>query len=211
MNDVTIIFYTSNDEDESFEKKIRDNILKQSNGIKIISVSRKPIDFGHNICIGEQPVCYTNCYRQLITGLKAAKTKFCLACESDVLYPPEYFKFIPPVEDKVYRYTNLYIYWKNKGKFWRKGFSEGCQICGRKFWIDSIEKQVTLDNWKELPYKTLPLVFTTRDEYSWTGNPAITFKTGHGVSQRTGYKKEKPLKELPYWGEAKFIHNKMFL
>ena len=62
MNDVTIIFYTSNDEDESFEKKIRDNILKQSNGIKIISVSRKPIDFGHNICIGEQPVCYTNCY-----------------------------------------------------------------------------------------------------------------------------------------------------
>ncbi len=115
--------------------------------IKIISVSRKPLytkqedcfgsqsitpdgfiwqygPFGLNICIGEQPICYTNCYRQLLIGLKAAKTKFCLACESDVLYPPEYFKFIPPVEDKVYRYTNLYIYWKNKGKFWRKGFQK---------------------------------------------------------------------------------------
>jgi hypothetical protein len=48
----TIIFYTGNTEKESFEKKVRDNILKVSNGIPIISVSQKPIYFGTNICVG---------------------------------------------------------------------------------------------------------------------------------------------------------------
>jgi hypothetical protein len=45
---VTILYYTSNREDESFEKKIQENILKQTD-LPIISVSQKPINFGKNI------------------------------------------------------------------------------------------------------------------------------------------------------------------
>ncbi len=67
MEDLTIIYCTSNQEDPVFEKKIQDNILKA--GLPIISVSHKPIDFGDNICIGEQEVSYRTLFKQLYIGL----------------------------------------------------------------------------------------------------------------------------------------------
>ena len=45
MHNRTIIYYTSNREDPSFEEKIRANILKEKGDILVISVSQKPINF----------------------------------------------------------------------------------------------------------------------------------------------------------------------
>jgi hypothetical protein len=197
MESNSIIYYTANTEEESFEQKIRENILKQTN-LPIISVSRKPIDFGRNICVGETPICYSNSFRQILIGLKEAKTRFCIAAESDVLYPPEYFTFTPPTDDNVYRYTNLWVYFDGRSKFWRKSWVEAAQICNREFWIKSIEKILT-DNWQPLKVNP-PFVFQTKDEYSWKGeNPVITFKTRKGIGFKTGILREKA-RSLPYWG-----------
>jgi len=179
----------------------------------IISVSRKPMDLGKNICVGEQPVCYSNSWKQLLIGLKEAKTKFCLAAESDVLYPPEYFTFIPPIEHKAYRYKEVWVCFQGKNGFWRKPFSEGAQMCGREYWIYRLEKALGGDTGWEPMLDTKWIahnIFLTKDKYSWTGNPVITFKTRNGINYKTGFYHGRAL-ELPYWGTSKEIYRKYLI
>ena len=207
---VTVIYYTANTEDEAFENKVRENILKVIGDLPLISVSRKPIDFGKNICIGEQPVCDSNAWKQLLIGLKEAKTKFCIAAEADCFYPPEYFSFIPPDEDHAYRYGNVWIkFKKNKNRFYRKAYSEGAQMCGRKYWIRRLEKVIAgREGWEPLPKDHHAIVFKTKDKYSWTSeNPVISCKTGNGLRGNTGtIKNYKSESSLPYWGKASEIN-----
>lgn len=208
MYKTCIIYYTANQEKLGFEAKIMDNLKKQAGDIPIISVSRKPIDLGKNICIGEQPVCYSSEFRQLLIGLKEAKTEFCIAAESDCLYPPDYFQFIPPTKDNVYRYTNLYVHFDGRDKFWKKKWVEAAQICGREFWIKNIERVLKgQKGWESVPVNP-PFIFTTDDKYSWTGkNPVLYFKTRKGVGFKTGFI-QGSVNEIPYWGNAIEVHNK---
>lgn len=201
----TIIYYTANTEDPVFEAKIREDLVKKAGGIPIISVSRKPIDLGTNICIGEQPVSYTNEWRQLLIGLKAAKTKYCITAEADCLYPEDYFAFTPPVDDMMYYYENLWMVWKHKNGFWKKtGHCEGAEICGREYWISRLEPlfgEGLGTNWEPFTRaqenEVVRKFFPT--EGTFTGNPVISFKTRDGVSYKTTFINNK-LKELPYWG-----------
>jgi hypothetical protein len=212
MESVTCIYYSANTEIPEFEQKIIDNLKLQAGDIPIISVSRKPMDLGKNICIGEQPVCYSNSWKQLLIGLKEAKTKFCIAAESDVLYPPEYFQFTPPVENQVYRYTNVWVCFQGKVGFWRKPWSEGIQMCGREYWIERLEN-VLNDGWEEMfthPKVIVSQIFEKGRDYSWTGNPAITFKTRQGINYKTGFYQGRVM-ELPYWGTVRDVYRRMFI
>jgi hypothetical protein len=195
----TIIYYTANKEDPKFEKKIQDNILKNSGGLPIISISQKPIDFGKNICIGDMGASYLNEWKQILIGLKEAKTDFCIAAESDCLYPPEYFTFTPPVKDKVYRYDNVWIYWTNKPGFYKKDRCEGAQVCGTQYWIERLEEALKF----ETPREIIKNMFT--EEGHWTGSPVVTFKTGKGVSNKSGYFRNTKQKSIPYWDIKEFI------
>ena len=206
MEDISIIYYTANTENEAFERKIKDNILEQTN-LPIISVSRKPIEFGKNICVGEGEVSYLNSWKQLLIGLKEAKTKFCIAAESDVLYPPEYFTFTPPTDNNVYRYTNVWVCFLGKKGFWKKPFSEGLQMCGREYWIERLEKTLSTN----FSIKNMgTYIFNTKDKYSWTGNPAITFKTRQGLNYMTGVFHGR-VTEISYWGTIKEVYRKMLI
>lgn len=212
---VTIIYYTANQEDEKFEKKIIEKLIENSGSLPIISVSRKPIDLGKNICIGEQPRCDSTALKQLLIGLKEAKTDFAIVAESDCLYPPEYFQFIPPTKDNVYRYKNVFIMhgWVGplyKGKFWQKRFSEGAQMCGREYWIKRLE--VALVNQKGWEKTEVPLVFTTKDQYFWSSkNPMVSIKTINGLRKYTGViGGQKPKDILSYWGGVDDLRKEMF-
>ncbi len=201
LQNKTIVYYTANSESSEFEKKIRDDIKKKAGDIPIISVSRKPIDFGTNICVGEKPISYTNEWRQLLLGLKAAKTKFCIAAEADCVYPKEYFSFTPPEEEMMYNYNNIYIVWNRKGGFYKKtGYCEGAQRCGREYWIKRLEPLLT-EGWepysRHIENSLVRKIFPTRKE--WTGEPVISFKTGKGVSIRTTFINKK-IMETPLWG-----------
>jgi hypothetical protein len=205
----TIIYYTSNREHPDFEARIQENLLKVAGDLPIISISQKPVALGENICVGEQPACYSNSFQQLLIGLKEAKTEFCIAAESDCLYPPEYFSFIPPTNDNVYRYTNIWIHFDGRRKFWKKHYVEGAQMCDRKYWIKSIERVLNgHTGWEPIP-NPLPLIFTSGDKYFWTGtNPVLYFKTRRGIGFKTGYVRDvPPVTSLPYWGTAEFIEN----
>jgi hypothetical protein len=209
--DKTIISYSACTEAPEFEARIRDDLRRKADalGIPIISVTRKPVDLGTNICVGEQPVCYMNEWRQLLIGLKAAKTRFCQTAEADCLYPESYFEFVPPVANMIYFYDNIYIVWKYHNGFWQKtGHCEGAEICGREYWIGRLEPILAEygDEWvgigREAENRLVRTFFPT--EGLFTGDPVISFKTRDGVSSRTTFVNKK-VYELPYWGRIEKV------
>lgn len=210
MSDVTILYYTSNREDPKFEEAVRQNTFNNSNGLPIVSVSQKPIDFGRNICVGEHGSSYYNEFKQIQIGLREIDTKWVLVTEADVLYPPEYFQFVPEDDFIVYRYHPVYVHFeKRPSKFYYKGFSDGAQIMHREKWLDLIS-QFVKDEWDyQGKFRTPWVVPDTVDEKSWNGSPAISFKTRKGVSYATGLKEGK-VEVLPYWGDIKQINKKIW-
>lgn len=204
----TIIYYTHNRENPEFERKVQKNILDNCADLPIISISHKPISFGTNICVGEQSLAYSNVLMQTLIGLKEAKTDFCIGAEDDCLYPPDYFKFTPPTKDNVYRYTNVVVHFDGRHRFWKKGSVEAAQMCGKKFWIKSIERILGKnDSWQPMKVNP-PFVFTTGDKYSWTGkNPVIYFKTRASLNFKTGFTAGS-MTEVPYWGSAEEVYNR---
>ena len=207
MNDVTIIYYTSNKEEYKFEEKIRQNILKFSGNLPIISISQKPIDFGKNICVGEKDNNYWCEFKQIQIGLREAQSKWVLTAESDVLLPPEYFSFIPSDNYICYRYSPVWINFMDRRPdiFYLKGTSDGIKIIDRVKWLERIDNIVGKEeNWNQ------PKGFTTeklllKNYKFWTGSPAISFKTRRGVSYMTGLKNGVKSDILPYWGKVKQI------
>src|SRR3990167_3601524 len=90
--DLTVVYYTSNRIREPFGQRVRDQLLLAVSGAPIVSVSQKPLDFGDNICVGDIGHTYFNIYRQMLTGAKAARTKYVALAEDDTLYSPEHFR-----------------------------------------------------------------------------------------------------------------------
>ena len=226
MSDMTVVYYTANMEDESFENKIKDNLVKSVNGrLPIISVSQKPINLGKNICVGEVGCHDWNAFRQLRIGIEEAKTRFICAAESDVLYPPEYFDFEPPTNG-CYHYNNCYILWRWVGKmygnrFHNKAFSEGAQYCSKDYWLFQLDR-VMKDGpmWVE-PGTTIQKINVfgkygfERSEGGFANRencpvPVISIKTGNGLRNRTKVAGGSAVEELPYWGKAHDLRIKLF-
>jgi len=219
---LTIIYYTSNREDEKFEKKVRGRLLEAIRGvippIPIVSVSQKPIDFGHNICVGEKYPCDINIWRQKLIACKAATTPFVICAESDCLYPPEYFRYVPSDVNHNYRYLNVWILEKNKNMFYRKESSEGAEIVGRERYIKLIEKALEgKPEWATKADTLNPAIRKVRVLWkrSWMPwkeeNPVISIKTGDGVrSHAAPFRGHTSKKELPYWGSIEKVKKEMF-
>lgn len=190
--DRTIIYYTSNKEDEKFEQNIRNHLVRSAGSIPIISVSQKPILLGKNICVGEIGASNLNIYKQLLIGCEAATTKFVITAEADCLYPPEYFSFTPPVDNMCYRYENLWILHTWKEGFYRKNVSQCGQIIGREYFIELLKKIISEINGQE----ATPVWKTFKFD-----NPIVNIKTGRGLRKLTWIdKRVPPRNEIPYWG-----------
>ena len=209
--DATVIYYTANIEDEMLARKVRQAISANCKDLPIISVSRKPIDFGENICVGEKPICVANAWRQIYVGLQAAKTTFVIAVEGDTFYPPQYFSFIPPDTVNFYRYNNIWVLylWPSKryaGKFWKKPSQmEGAQICGREHWMHEMERLMDVNDWSDVinpPVICAPIV---KKEFTWmTGAPVLTCKTDKGLFRYTT-RSIVSATELPIWGTVENV------
>lgn len=212
MNDTTILYLSSNREDPEFEKRIQETILENSGGLPIISVTQKPTNFGTNICVGDVGASGYNFCRQVQIGVKEVKTKFVIHAESDCLYPPEYFGFIPPRDDIAYRNTNQYVL-KYKQGFFKKKSSTFAQIMGTKAYLERLNyifelKDSPMWNMEMFNFpKEYGVKFIESNEYFKTKNPCVSFKTGKGMRLHTVTKDEE-LQEIPYWGKASDLRKK---
>ena len=194
----TILYYTSNRENPKFEQKIQENILEQGGDFPIISVSQKPINFGHNVCVGNIGHSYLSEFKQILIGAKEAVTEYLVFCESDFLYPKEYFEF-EPMGGNFYRYDNVWLVFKNKGiHYYKKNYSNGAQVAKREFIIDVLEKYLKDPH---IDYNGEPF------EYFTGKVPCVSFKTGDGMRAGSGFEKDKK-KFLPYWGDVNSLRKK---
>lgn len=98
-----IIYYTDNRLPEPLFSTCQRHIL--ASGLPIISVSLKPLAFGHNIVLADPPG-YISMVNQIITALENSSTHYVFFCEHDVLYHPSHFDFTPPRDDTYYYNLN---------------------------------------------------------------------------------------------------------
>jgi len=215
MGNLTIIYYTSNKEVPEFEKRIRDNILKVTD-LPIISVSQKPIDFGKNICVGDVGVSGFNMFRQVQIACKEVKTKFVISAEADCLYPPDYFTFIPPRDDRCYRNRNLYVMGQHRTYFYKKeGGATHAQVIGREFYLKRLNKLFKYAPEWSIEERNFPRerhhkvdVFDKIKHYK-TKNPVVQIKTSQSMRHYT-HSDRIPVHELPYWGDGKLFRQKYY-
>lgn len=209
MSDKTIIYYTSNSEDPAFEQKIMDNLTSHAGNIPIISVSQKPIDLGKNICVGDVGLSYLNQFRQMYLGAREAKTPYLIAAESDFLYPPEYFSFVPTERNKCYRYNNVYVVYNTAEHkfFYKKRESEGAQIVDRELFIKKCEEFfIGMPQWfrdgkgGEMPIRRREPLYQVPKIFFGGEDPCLTFKTGNGVSWAAHLVRGSETPSVPYWG-----------
>lgn len=117
MNDLTLIYYTSNyleDKNPYFLANTKKQLLKAADGLPIVIVSQKPTMFGDNsinVNMGNIGRSHLNIYRQILEGCKAAKTKYVAMAEDDILYSWEHFHTKVPKEDTfLYDMNRLSIF-----------------------------------------------------------------------------------------------------
>lgn len=196
----TIIYITSDLENTVFDDKIRELLKEKSGGLPIVSVSRKPLKFGRNICIGEEAeVSESTTLRQILKGLLKAKTEYAILARADCLYPPAYFSFIPPTKNNLYKYRNV---WVLGDKFWQKGFSNSAQMGGRKHWIKLIQEALKGHRgWKAFPVSPIMEVI---GEYTWSSEePVVEIRTHNNYNLFAQvFRNVLPKWALPVWGHA---------
>lgn len=200
-DDLTVVYFTSNREDQGFEAKVRSTILSSCRGLPIVSVSQQPLEFGHNICIGDVGASPANILRQVMIGTVLSRTRFVVLCEADGLYPPSYFTFQPPRDDIMYHNDNIWVGWRNRPVFRPKrryDVNEG--YAGRECLMELVHKAMNHPQGYDTPtwMRSLP------HESFHTSEPVITVITGNGL-HRASARTKPEVRELPYWGSSRSI------
>ena len=212
--ETTVIYYTSNREDEEFEKKIRNRLWEAKGNLPLISVSQKPIDFGLNVCVGDRGVSEQNILKQMLMGCELAKTPFVIFAEADTLYPKEYFNYLPNEKsgwqaykkrEKRYWFEPVYILYPYSSSlhnsFYLKGRSDCAHMAGREYVISLLKEAISKGRMMKYRGKDRPIKVILN-------NPIINIKTGHGMRPKT-QTFPIPVLSLPYWGNARDLREEL--
>lgn len=211
-NTLGIIYYSSCREDPAFEARIQKTILENCGGLPIVSVTQKPMNFGKNICVGDDiGASGFNVFRQVQIACQNINTKFVISTEADCVYPPDYFTFIPERNDICYRNTNLYVMGDRRDYFFRK--TEGAvhaQVVGREFYLNNLNKlfegapqwSVEEFNFPKERHHQVDIFKDNEMTYYRTENPIFQIKTHRGLRYYT-HSERIPIYDIPYWGNGK--------
>jgi hypothetical protein len=142
MSDITILFLTANEVPKAWSVYQMEVLKEAAEDNPIISLSRKPIDFGYNV-LDTEPKCLANIYFQMLRGAKIADTPFIGIAEDDVLYEKEHFSFRPHPDKFAYNMSRLGIFtWlKRPAYFFKNRVSNSTLIAPRKLMIEALEER----------------------------------------------------------------------
>jgi len=221
MNDITLIFLTQNQLQEKWVKYHREMLEKAADGAPIISVSRKPIDFGTNI-IQTEPSNAVNIYWQTLKAAKMATTPYIAIAEDDTLYPREHFhSFRPPLDTFAYNNARWgMLAWSRVQMYYLayKFMSHMTLIAPRELAIEALEerfkKYPAIDSnvknaggelGKEWVEKKLG-VTPRKCAIFYTGNPVLFFQHTNSIDSlnRTCKKRMSEIRafDIPCWGRS---------
>jgi SAM-dependent methyltransferase len=147
-NGMTIIYYTDNSLEPTFEKTVQEYLVEAADGKPIVSVSQKPLSFGENICVGNIGRSHHSLFSQALAGAEAAETRYMALAEHDCLYTREHFSWVPPRDDLFYYNINhWFVQWNNKLEgqysfFRRKPLS--MLVCNRELFIEAVKEKLLM-------------------------------------------------------------------
>ncbi len=206
-NSATVLYYSSNRENQEFETRVVMRLIQNCGKLPIISVTQAPMPLGTNICVGDVGCSGFNMVRQILLGCQAARTRFIISAEADCLYPPDYFWFRPGRDDACYRNDNTYLMGYRRDYFWRK--NEGgtwAQVINREFYIERLQFLLDGEPKWDVGKKNFPkekgLKFFDGYERFTTELPCVSIKSGNGM-RNYSHSERIPVHDLPYWGSGK--------
>ena len=227
--DLTIIYYTANVLKESFAEKVRQQILKAADGLPIISISKKPINFGINIPDENPERSTVNIYQAIQKAARLAKTKYIALAEDDVLYPPGHFyTYLPPEDIFAYNMTRWNIYTWSKPPFFSLKFRKilATLIAPTNLWIESLGErfarypdparipEIWMGEPGRISYESELGVTPRKAVDFYTYEPVIVFSHPEslGFLAQGTHKRANVIRalEIPYWGTAERIMNDFY-
>jgi len=206
-----VIYISSNKEKPEFEKKVVEDMLSKKRALPVYSVSQKPMDFKFNMHIGDVGTSGFNFCRQLQLAVKMSTADYVISCEADCLYSPDYFTFVPPSLDCVYRNTNNYLMPLRKNYWHSKDSQTAFQIAGRNYLLKRLNFLLEGQPMWNTEMKNFPKEIGKPFLEGWdtfkTKYPCFTIKTGDAMRNHSTSGREKH-HELPYWGTATQVRAK---
>lgn len=216
--DLTVIFLTLNKTPEHFAEYQKNILLESIGDYPLITISRKPLDFGENLIDTDEPG-YQNIYRQILKGAKLAKTPYIAIAEDDVLYTKEHFEFYrPPLDKFAYNQHRWALFaWGTSIYSMRNRKSNCSLIAPRELTVEALEErfQKCGEKWNpgfvgELGRSRVEegLKVTKRKSVEVFSEIAIiqfNHKEGTEATQRNRKKAVGFIKanKIPYWGNAR--------
>lgn len=141
-SDITIIMLTANRVPPGWAKFHKEKLFEAVGSSPIITISRKPMDWGINM-LDTEPYTPSNIYFQLLRGAKAAETDFIAVAEDDTLYPKEHFDFRPPLDSFAYNINRFGVFrWsRHPTYFWKDRFSNSTLVAPRQLAVEALEER----------------------------------------------------------------------
>lgn len=140
-NDITIIYITASELPEDFAKFARETLIKAIGKTPLISISRKPLDFGLNI-LDDGAKSTDNIYRQMLRAAKIATTDYIAIAEDDCLYHKDHFKLRPELDTFLYDQNRFALFtWGDPIYSWRDRVSNCSLIAPRIELIRALDER----------------------------------------------------------------------
>jgi len=226
MTDLTVLYYTANVLREPFAGNVRNVLLEAIGDTPLISISHQPMAFGRNIVV-DYPRSIVSIYRQVLSGAKAATTKYVAMAEDDCLYSKEHFQFRPPVDDGFwYDMARWSIYsWSNPPIYSIKyRHSNSTMFCSRELLIKALEERFAkYPDLSKIPERFFAepgryenkLGVSIQKIFEYTSTcPCITFSHPDAIGfdiqgNRKGLGQLKAF-DIPFWGKAEDVLKKYY-
>ncbi len=224
--DLTVIYLSASALPDPFAEYVRD-VLKEAIGdLPMISVSRKPLDFGINL-LDEEPKCLSNIYRQLLRAANVATTEFVAVAEDDCLYEKSHFTFFRPKPDEfAYDQNRFSLFtWGTPMFSWRNRKSNSTLIAPRLLLIEALEERfakwpdgtpdkITGEVGRSMVEKNMGI--TRRKSVEVFNDISVIFinhEYGSEERQRTHRKSYGPIRayDIAHWGKASDILSNLHL
>jgi len=220
MQDITILYLTASLIPEAFGEYQRKVLLEAIGDTPLISLSRKPLDFGKNVLqIG--PKCLDTIYREMLRGAKLAETPYVAIAEDDTLYPKEHFNFYRPDKDTfAYNQNRFALFmWGTPTYSWRNRKTNATLIAPRDLMIealeerfakfpDSIPERIVGELGRGMVERNMGVTLRNAIEvYSEISVIQINHDAGSDDRAKRHRKKLGPIKayDIPHWGRAEEI------
>lgn len=143
-NSLTVLFLTVNRTPKKWAEYHKSVLLNAIGDTPIITISRKPLDWGINLIQKEKP-SVLNIYKQLLRGARAAKTPYIAVAEDDCLYPRDHFEYRPKKDVFAYNHHRWgLLTWGEPVFYHRPRISNSTLIASRELVVKALEERFRL-------------------------------------------------------------------